>query len=73
MGAYGVNNAVVRGSACDFPAAGNTLTGYATEGWVLVAGDGIVSLTGSGDTVSYKICGQATGNSGGVGGPTAYF
>ena len=31
------------------------------------------SPLGSGDTAAPDICGQETGNSGGVGGPTAYF
>ena len=39
----------------------------------MVAGDNRSIPTGSGDTVIQDICGQATGESGGVGGPTAYF
>ena len=73
MGAFGTNDTEVRGMTCAFPAAGHTKTGKAAEGWVLVVGDGRSSPTGSRDTVTPYIFGQATGDSGGVGGPTAYF
>ena len=43
------------------------------EGWVLAAGDGINSPTGSGEAAAPDICGEATGDGGGVCGPTAYF
>ena len=43
------------------------------EGWVLTAGDGRSSSTGSGDTFAQDIRGQATGNSGGVGGHPDHF
>ena len=73
MGAFSTNDAEVRGSTCGFPAPGHKKTGNAEEGWVLAVGDGKNSPTGSRDTDAPDICGQATGNSGGVGGPTAYF
>ena len=73
MGDYNDNDAAVRGSACEFTAAGHTKTRNAAEGWVLTSGDGRSSSTGSGDTVAQVICGQVSGNSGGVGGYPAYF
>ena len=73
MGAFGANDAEVIGSAREFPAAGHTKTGNTAEGWVLAEGDDIISPTGSGNTVAPDICGKATGDSGRVGGPTAYF
>ena len=73
MGAFGTNYAYVGESACVFTAAGHTKSGNAWEGWVLAAGDGKISPRGSEDTATPDICGQATGDSGGVDGPTDYF
>ena len=53
--------------------AGHTKTGNEAEGWVLAAYCIISSLIGRGDTVAPDISGQATGNSGRVGGPTVSF
>ena len=73
MGAFDTNDAEVGGSACEFLAAGKTKTGNAAEVWVLAAGDGRSSPIESGNAVSPDICGQATGDRGGVGGPAALF
>ena len=73
MGAVSINYADVRGSACLFSAAGYKKSGNAAYGWVLASGYGRNSLIWSGDTAGPDICGQATGNSGIVGGHTAYF
>ena len=73
MGAFGTNDAEVRGSACGFHAAGHTKKGNTAEGWVLEEDDGRSSPTWSRDTVALDICGQAEGNSGRVGVPMAYF
>ena len=73
MGAFGTNNTEVGEIACGFPAAGHTKTCNSAEGWVLAAGDGKISPTGSTDTANMYICGQATGDSGRLVGPTAYF
>ena len=43
------------------------------EGRVVAVGDGKYSPPGSGDRDAPDICGQETGDSDGVGGPTAYF
>ena len=43
------------------------------EVWVLVAGGGRDSSTGRRDTVAQDICGQATGDSGGVEGHPDYL
>ena len=45
----------------------------AADGWVLSEDYGENSPIGIGDTSAPDICGQETGNSGGLGGPTAYF
>ena len=58
MGAYGTNDAEVRGIACEFPVAGHMLTGNAAEGWVLEECDGRISTTGNWDTVAQDICGK---------------
>ena len=73
MGAYEENDTAVRGSAREFPAADHMKTGNAAKGWVLLEGEGVCSSTGSGDTYNQDICGQATGNSGGLGGQPAYL
>ena len=73
LGDFGTNDAEVRGRVCEFLVAGHTKTGNAVEVWVLEAGYGRNSTTGSGDTVALYICGKVTGDSGGVGGLTAYF
>ena len=65
--------AAVRGSTRGFSAEGYYKSGNAVEGWVLAAGDGINSPTGSGEAAAPDICGEATGDGGGVCGPTAYF
>ena len=41
------------------------------EEWLLAAGDVRSSAIGRGDTDTQEICGQATGDSGGVGGHPA--
>ena len=43
------------------------------EGWVLAAGTGRISAAGIRDTDVKYICGETTGNSGGVGGHPEYF
>ena len=73
MGDFGTNDAEVRGSACGFPAAGQKKKVIVDEGWVLASGEGKNSPTWSRDTAAPDICGQETGDSDGVGGPTAYF
>ena len=73
MGAFGANDTAVGGSACGFPEAGHRKTGNVAEGWVLEAGDGKDSPTGSGDTAAPDIGVQETVKSGGVGIPLAYF
>ena len=47
MGAFGTNDAEVRGKACEFPVAGHTYTGNVVEGWVLAAGDDRIIPKGS--------------------------
>ena len=73
MGAFGANGIEVRGIVCGFPAAGHKKKGKSAEGRFLVAGEGKKSPPGIGDRSAPDICGQETGNSGSVGGPTAYF
>ena len=73
MGDFGANNTEVRGIACGFPALGHKVKGKSAEGWVVAAGGGKNSPPGSGDTAAPDLCGQYTGDSGGVGGPTADF
>ena len=73
MGNFGTNDAEVRGSAYGFPAESHRKTGNTQEGWVLAAGDGKSSSTGSGDTAAPDIYGKVTGNSVRVVGPVAYF
>ena len=74
MGDFGTNDAEVRGSACDFPVVGHTKKINTAEGWVLAAGDGRSSPTGSvGTFTQYVWTGdmrQATGKSGVMGDPT---
>ena len=72
MGAFGANGAEVRGSICGFPAAGHKKKVKAAEGRFAAAGEGKNSPPWSGDRAGTKICGQETGDSGGVGGHTAY-
>ena len=73
MGDFGTNCAEIRGSSCGFPAAGHNKKVKASEGRVLLAGEGKKIPPGSGDTPALDICGQETCNSSGVGGPTDYF
>ena len=47
--------------------------GKAAEGRVVAAGNGKSISSGRGDTAALNRCGQDTGESGGVGRPTAYF
>ena len=73
MGEFWANGADVRGSTCGFPTASHKKKCKATKGRVVVAGDRKNSPPGSGETSAPNICGQETGVSGGVGGPTDYF
>ena len=73
MGDFGTNDADVGGIACGFPESGYKKKGTTAEGRVLAVGDEKNSPAGSGDIEALDICAQAAGDSGGVGGPTAYF
>ena len=71
MGVFDTNYAEVRGSVCGFPTAGHKKKAKRLR-------DGSYkqdknSPTGIGETYDPDICGQDTSNSGGVGGPAAYF
>ena len=71
MGDIGDNGAEVRGSSYEFPATGNKVKDKTAEGRVVTEGGGKTITPGSGDTTAPDLLGQETGNSGGVGGPTA--
>ena len=73
MDDIGDNGAEVRGSSYGFPARGNKVKVKAAEVRVLAKGGGKQIASGSRDTTATDLLGRETGNSGGVGGPTAYF
>ena len=73
VGAIGAYDVEVRGSSCGFPATGNKVKGKDAEGRVVAEGGDRKITSGSGYTTAPDLLGQETGNSGGVGGPTAYF
>ena len=67
------NGAEVRGSSYGFPATGNKVKDKAAEGRVVAEVGGKKSTSGGGYTTAPDLLGKETGNSGRVGGPTAYF
>ena len=73
MGDFGANVSEVRGSAGGSLAAGNKKKDKEAEGWFVAADGRKNSPPGSGDTSAPDIYGHETGDSGVVGGPTAYF
>ena len=73
VGAIGANGAEVRGSSYGFSVTGKKVKGKAAEGRVVAEGGIKQNTSGSGDTTAPDLLEQETGNSGGVGGPAAYF
>ena len=73
MDDIGANVAEVRGSSYEFPARGNKVKDKLAEVRVVAKGGGKKSTSGSRDTTATDLLGKETGNSGGVGGPTADF
>ena len=73
VGDFGANGAEVRGSVRGFPTSRNKVKGKASEGRVMATGGGKNTPSESEYTAAPDLRGQETGDSSGVGGPTAYF
>ena len=73
MGTISANGAEIRGSAPWFPEAGNKVKVKAAEVRVVAEGGGGKVLQEASTQLFLNLFGQETGDSGGVGGPTAYF
>ena len=73
MGVFGTNGAEDIGSSYRVPETGDEVEGKNAEGrFVSEGGDG-QSTSGSGDTTAPDLLGQESGDSGGMGVPTAHI
>ena len=73
MVVVGANGAETGGSSCGVPATGDEVEGKNSEGRFMAEGGGGKRTSGSGDTTAPGLLGQEEGDSGGIGGLTAYF
>ena len=73
MGVIGANGSEARGSSCGVPETGEKVEIKKYEGRLVAEGGGRKSASGSRDTTAPDLLGQESGNSGGMGGLTAYL
>ena len=73
VGVFCANGAEFRGSACGFPEMGDKVEGKEADLSSVAEGGGGKITSRSRDITTPDLLGQKTGNSGGMGVPTAHF
>ena len=73
LGVVGANVAEAGRSSCGFPATEDEVEGKKAEGKFVAEGGGGQSTSGSRDTTALDLLGQEAGESGEMGGLTAYL